>query len=400
MQLRCVRQACAMPTYAELQVTQLRLPEGCLHPEELVVQARRWVWPASRSPTATALRAPSAPISRPRRSACVSWSAAGSSSLTVRRCCAGRPITAGLRPAQLATDLRQRLAAKGGCTLTLDDVLAHDEGQVFALPAARDAGRGVRRAGPRRLRQRWRRSLYLAVLSHRYAGDDEGSWLAALAHAAGVKPLGTNDVHYHHPDRRPLQDVDTKASASTEDPGRRTSCSANAGAPISPPAEMARLFRHCPQALSARWRSSSAAGSRWPKSPTPTIRSRPLRRAHPRRGKQRGPGPGRGTLSRSRAGKGAQLDPARARADREAALRPLLPYRPRHRPIRAQPGHPCQGRGSAANSVVCYALGITAVDPSHVDVLFERFVSAERDEPPYQRRRLRARASRGGDPVD
>ncbi len=42
----------------------------------------------------------------------------------------------------------------------------------------------------------------------------------------------------------------------------------------------------------------------------------------------------------------------------------------------------CQGRGSAANSAVCYVLGVTAVDPARVDLLFERFVSAERDEPP------------------
>ncbi|MEC8565352.1 MAG: error-prone DNA polymerase, partial [Pseudomonadota bacterium] len=42
----------------------------------------------------------------------------------------------------------------------------------------------------------------------------------------------------------------------------------------------------------------------------------------------------------------------------------------------------CQGRGSAANSAVCYCLGITAVDPSRLDLLFERFISAERNEPP------------------
>src|SRR5690606_37138063 len=42
----------------------------------------------------------------------------------------------------------------------------------------------------------------------------------------------------------------------------------------------------------------------------------------------------------------------------------------------------CQGRGSAANSAVCYALGITAVDPSRSNLLFERFLSAERNEPP------------------
>ena len=42
----------------------------------------------------------------------------------------------------------------------------------------------------------------------------------------------------------------------------------------------------------------------------------------------------------------------------------------------------CQGRGSAANSAVCYCLGITAIDPTRIDLLFERFISAERGEPP------------------
>src|SRR5512132_823413 len=42
----------------------------------------------------------------------------------------------------------------------------------------------------------------------------------------------------------------------------------------------------------------------------------------------------------------------------------------------------CQGRGSAANSAVCYALGITEVDPSRMNMLFERFISRERNEPP------------------
>ena len=47
-----------------------------------------------------------------------------------------------------------------------------------------------------------------------------------------------------------------------------------------------------------------------------------------------------------------------------------------------QRGILCQGRGSAANSVVCYCLGITAVDPARIDLLFERFISAARNEPP------------------
>src|SRR5690606_4058887 len=47
-----------------------------------------------------------------------------------------------------------------------------------------------------------------------------------------------------------------------------------------------------------------------------------------------------------------------------------------------QEGILCQGRGSAANSSVCFCLGITAVDPTKTQLLFERFISTERDEPP------------------
>ncbi|HEX2973078.1 MAG TPA: hypothetical protein VHP11_12140, partial [Tepidisphaeraceae bacterium] len=45
----------------------------------------------------------------------------------------------------------------------------------------------------------------------------------------------------------------------------------------------------------------------------------------------------------------------------------------------------CQGRGSAANSAVCYCIGITSVDPARIDLLFERFISAARNEPPRHR---------------
>ena len=75
-------------------------------------------------------------------------------------------------------------------------------------------------------------------------------------------------------------------------------------------------------------------------------------------------------------------DRARAGADRRARLRALLPHRARHRRVRARAGILCQGRGSAANSAVCYALGITEVDPARMSMLFERFISKERNEPP------------------
>ena len=67
----------------------------------------------------------------------------------------------------------------------------------------------------------------------------------------------------------------------------------------------------------------------------------------------------------------------------ELALRALLSHRPRHRRgSRASENILCQGRGSAANSAVCYCLGITEVDPARMTMLFERFISRERNEPP------------------
>ena len=72
---------------------------------------------------------------------------------------------------------------------------------------------------------------------------------------------------------------------------------------------------------------------------------------------------------------------ARAGSDRGQGLPWLLPDRSRHGEVRAQQGILCQGRGSAANSVVCYVLGITAVDPIAFKLPFERFLSATRDEP-------------------
>ena len=128
-------------------------------------------------------------------------------------------------------------------------MLAHDEGQVFALlpPETPDAAFADLIC---RLRRRWRRSLYLA-LSHRYAGDDAQrlAQLAALAHEAGVKPLATNDVHYHHRDRRPLQDVITCIREHVKIQDAAPLLFANAERHLKPPAEMARLFRDCPQAL-------------------------------------------------------------------------------------------------------------------------------------------------------
>jgi error-prone DNA polymerase len=68
--------------------------------------------------------------------------------------------------------------------------------------------------------------------------------------------------------------------------------------------------------------------------------------------------------------------------DRRGRLCALFPDRLRHRGLRPVKGILCQGRGSAANSVVCYLLGITEVPPESITLIFERFISKERGEPP------------------
>ena len=92
----------------------------------------------------------------------------------------------------------------------------------------------------------------------------------------------------------------------------------------------------------------------------------------------------RQALPRRRPRQGARAPRQGAGADRPARLRALLPHRLRRRALRPRAGKPilCQGRGSAANSAVCFCLGITGVDPTEIDLLFERFISADRGEPP------------------
>ena len=90
---------------------------------------------------------------------------------------------------------------------------------------------------------------------------------------------------------------------------------------------------------------------------------------------------------------------SRAEADRAAQFRGLFSDRLRPGPFRPLAGDSLPGRGSAANSAVCYCLGVTSVDPGRIDLLFERFISAARNEPPGHRHRFRARAPRGGDPI-
>ena len=221
-----------------------------------------------------------------------------------------------------------------------------------------------------------------------YRGDDARrlARLMAIADDASVPLIAVNDVLYHAPERRPLQDVVTciREHVTIETAGRRLE--ANAERHLKSPQEMARLFRKAPEAIEetqnfpeplqllARGAAQDRISGRNPAR---------LRHAAGCAGRA-----GEGRRRSAAIPNGIQKENVRDALDKELAITAELKYAPYfltvHDIVRfaRSKGILCQGRGSAANSVICYCLGITEVDPEKVDLLFERFVSAERREPP------------------
>jgi error-prone DNA polymerase len=294
------------------------------------------------------------------------------------------------RLTQLLT-LGKRRAEKGQCLLRRDDLLAHAAGlNLIVMPAH------LKRAAATEQQDAALLTALLAALreaaprawlgaSMRYRGDDARrlARLAAIAGAARVPLLATGDVLYHAPERRPLQDVMTciREHVTLADAGRRLE--ANAERHLKPPQEMARLFRAAPQAVTQTLRllercrfsldelkyeypDETRAGYATPQEALTAAAEEGARRRYPH-----------------------GIPPkVRAALDHEFALIATLGYAPYfltvHDIVRFARSKDilCQGRGSAANSAVCFCLGVTEVDPTRVDLLFERFVSADRGEPP------------------
>ncbi|HEX7777196.1 MAG TPA: error-prone DNA polymerase [Parvibaculum sp.] len=279
--------------------------------------------------------------------------------------------------------LGNRRAEKGECHLALADILAHGEGHCFIAmpPASPDAGFSE---ALKLLATAFPRSVWLALSPH-YDGDDGRRFLALrdLAQAVRVPLVATNDVLYHAPERKPLQDVLTciREHCTLETAGFRLD--ANAERHLKTGEEMARLFAHAPDALAA----SAAIMGRC------RFSLDELKYEYPADNFSENETPqellARLTWEGARENFPHGLDPKiEATIRHELALIEQLKYAPYfltvHDIVRyARSRHIlCQGRGSAANSVVCFCLGITSVNPTEVDLLFERFVSADRGEPP------------------
>ena len=226
--------------------------------------------------------------------------------------------------------------------------------------------------------------LYLGVEVCR--GHDDAAHLARrheLARRVGVPTVAANDVHYHEPQRRFLQDVLTciREHCTLESAGERLF--ANAERHLKSIDEIVRLFRDYPQAVRrtveiARRCTFSLDELRYeyPEEIHPPDRTAAQYLAELT---------WRGAGERFPSGVPAKV---RRQIEHELKLIAELAYEPYFLTVwdivrfARSRGILCHGRGSAANSAVCYCLGVTAVDPDRIDVLFERFVSRERNEPP------------------
>ncbi len=273
---------------------------------------------------------------------------------------------------------------KGECHLKFGDLLEFAEGQllVLTLPHRFDAAAASNILD--RLKQSAAEGVWLAA-SLLYRGDDRRrlAQLHRLALSAHVPLLATNEVLYHHPARRPLQDVLTCIREKTTIEAIGTRLQANAERHLKPAEEMARLFRDVPEAIAETLRfanrihfSLDQLKYQYPDEPVPPGKTaqRHLEDL---------------TWAGVKRCFGDNIDgKLRATLRKELDLIAELKYAHYFLTVndivhyaRSQ-NILCQGRGSAANSAVCYVLGVTSVDPTKVDLLFERFISKERLEPP------------------
>ncbi len=227
-------------------------------------------------------------------------------------------------------------------------------------------------------------NFYIAV-SRRYHGNDSKYLyrIAQLSSHLNIPMVATNDVHYHEPGRRQLQDIVTciREKCTIHNAGFRLH--PNAERYLKPQEEMNRLFRQYPEAILRTQEISTAC----------QFSLNELKYEYPKEitTGERTPQEEITFL----AWQGAKQhfgdcipEKISTGINYELALIEEMNYAPYFLTVydivrfARQQGILCQGRGSAANSTICYCLGITSVDPTKFELLFERFISSARNEPP------------------
>ncbi|HEY8033852.1 MAG TPA: PHP domain-containing protein, partial [Methylocella sp.] len=278
--------------------------------------------------------------------------------------------------------LGKKRGGKAHCRLDWSDIVAYGEGLIVVLvPDAADETCALHL---RRLRETFADRATLALTLRRRPNDVlRLHELSNMAARAGVPAVITNDVLFHVLARRILQDVVTciRHNCTIDDAGFRRE--RHADRYLKAPEEMARLFSHYPEALTrtmdiaARCRFSlDELAYQYPK-------ERTMPGLTPQQALEKLTFEG----AAERYPEGVP-DKVMAILTHELRLIEKLGYAPYFLTVNAivrfarSQNILCQGRGSAANSAVCYVLGITSIDPERNDLLFERFVSEERREPP------------------
>lgn len=271
---------------------------------------------------------------------------------------------------------------KGQCWLDWPDVAAHAEGQVaILLPDRPDETTKLNLA---ELRDVFGNDAHMALSLRRRPGDAERlRALDSLARAEGVRSVATGDILYHAPERRPLQDVVTaiREKVTIDALGFRRERFMDRC--LKSPQEMERRFALFPDAIAA---SADIAGAC--RFDLAEIRYQyPYEQVMEGRSAQEALAQLTEDAAKAMFPDGLPA-PYRRQIDHELRLIDRLGYAPYFLTVNAivaesrRRGILCQGRGSAANSCVCYMLGITSIDPIKHELLFERFVSGERKEPP------------------
>jgi len=273
-------------------------------------------------------------------------------------------------------------AGKGACRLDWSDLADHAGGLIAVLVTDRADASYRRRLSA--LADIFGADAYCALTLRRRPRDQMRlHQLSELAQDLGVNTVVTNDVLFHHPDRRILQDVLTciREGCTIDDVGFKRERSADRH--LKRAEEMHRLFARYPDAL----RRSVEIADRC------RFNLDELSYQYPREAALPGLTPQQALERLTWEGAAGRYpdglpDKVRASLKHELTLIEALGYAPyfltvnsivrfaRSRDIL------CQGRGSAANSAVCFVLGITSIDPGRNHLLFERFVSQERKEPP------------------
>ena len=292
-------------------------------------------------------------------------------------------VTAWSRLTRLLS-LGKRRAEKGACHLTRADLLEWGRGMVLiALPPDPLDGSKEGAGDLRTMARAFPGRCFLGA-APRYDGRDPArlAHLARLADSTGLPMMAVGDVLMHRAARRPLTDVLTCLRVGCTIDNIGTQRLTNGERRLKAPADMARMFHRHPAAIRRTLEIADACA----------FRLDDLRYQYPDEAQDDEPAQTRlERLSREglhwRYPKGP---PARivTRVDKELRLIDEMGYAPYFLTVHdivafaRSKGILCQGRGSAANSVVCYLLGVTEVPPESITLIFERFISKERGEPP------------------